>query len=682
MRRLAAVLLCVMLSFGFVPAYAGENAQDRTNEESSYDAIVEDSATTQPSASQEPTLPAECPEGGETGSVEGASPSGEALAAGEGEGQAGASVGGPSSDAPADAAAPAGASASEGEPAVSGEDLGPSARAAALPAGERVVEDGVYSIACSSSPSHVLDVADGSQEEGANVTLWTDRRDQRQLFRVQWRDGYYSITALHSGQSLDVVASGCAPGTNVTQWGYWGTDNQLWSIERLSDGSYRILSKLNGLALSSDGAARDGSNVMVTTPGASGCLQSWSLSYVGARPGERVVEDGVYSIACSSSPSHVLDVADGSQEEGANVTLWTDRRDQRQLFRVQWRDGYYSITALHSGQSLDVVASGCAPGTNVTQWGYWGTDNQLWSIERLSDGSYRILSKLNGLALSSDGAARDGSNVMVTTPGASGCLQSWSFVEADEPEPIASLADGIYTISNHASNGCVLDVVAGSKDPGANVTLYSENANLWQRFRVTRVSRNYYKIVSMNSNQALDVVASSGWPDANVTQWPQTDADNQLWILSKNDNGTYTLTSKCSGLVLGCDLPARSGSNVKMETPTSADSQQWDFSWVGGATVEDGVYTIANAENSNYVLDVVAGGFDEGANVTLYQYTNVFWQRFKVTYEDNGYDRSAPLHSGQTLELLREPMLLNGAISEMTTSSGRFSLLQMALGID
>ena len=108
------------------------------------------------------------------------------------------------------------------------------------------------------------------------------------------------------------------------------------------------------------------------------------LERVGAQPGSRTVEDGIYTLACAGDPSLALDVVAGSSAPGANVTLWSDYGGPRQKFRVEYLgNGYYKMTALHSGQALDVVASGTASGTNVTQWTDVGADNQQWVVELL-----------------------------------------------------------------------------------------------------------------------------------------------------------------------------------------------------------------------------------------------------------------------------------------------------------
>ena len=506
----------------------------------------------------------------------------------------------------------------------------------------RGVVDGVFTIACFEDPRQVLDVVAGSQEAGANVTLWSSYSASRQKYRItSFGDGTYKIAAIHSGQVLDVVASGATSGTNVTQWPDAGTENQRWVINETENGSYRISSVCNGLFLGVSEGIGEGVNVAVFDEGSSAMID-WSLIP------SKTIDDGVYTVALTDFPGQVLDVTAGSSEPGANITLWDETLVRWQKFEITYlQNGYYKFKVLHSRQVMDVVASGTVAGTNVTQWTDTGAENQQWDVVALDDGGFKIVSRCNGMALIAVGAAA-GSNVEMGYSG----YASWTFSHAEEPSSDARLSDGVYVIANASSPSFVLDVVAGSMDPGANVTLWTGYGNDRQRYRVTYVGDGYYKIVAQHSGQALDVVASSGWPEANVTQWTDVGTDNQLWKIVESDEGGYLLISKCSGLVLGCDDPARDGANVKMETPTGAASQRWGLQRIAGRTVADGVYTIGNGLDPNQVLDVVAGSSEEGANVTLWEYTNPAWQRFKVSYVGDGYYRIAPLHSGQTLDVV------------------------------
>ena len=441
--------------------------------------------------------------------------------------------------------------------------------ASSVPPLERAdaLEDGVYSVAVSSAPSLVLDVVSGGRAPGANVTLWSNFESAWQRFRVEYLgNGYYKMTALHSGQALDVVASGTASGTNVTQWTDVGTDNQQWVVEDAGDGSYRIVSKCNGLLLSVDGAAAEGSNVVVASEGAE-ALQEWRLERADA------LEDGVYSVAVSSAPSLVLDVVSGGRAPGANVTLWSNFESAWQRFRVEYLgNGYYKMTALHSGQALDVVASGTASGTNVTQWTDVGTDNQQWVVEDAGDGSYRIVSKCNGLLLSVDGAAAEGSNVVVASEGAE-ALQEWRL------ESAPPIVDGTYFIQSALDSNYVFDVVAGSVDEGANVTLWHNDDRAWQKFRITYVGEGYYKIIAAHSGQSLDVVASGASSPTNVTQWGYWETDNQLWKAVGHSDGSVSFVSKCNGLYLDIESGVASdGANICVKAASGERSQRFFLS--------------------------------------------------------------------------------------------------------
>jgi hypothetical protein len=79
-------------------------------------------------------------------------------------------------------------------------------------------------------------------------------------------DGYYTITAVHSGKLLDVDGGKCYNGVNVQQWSANGENNQKWKIVKTSDGYYSLISKSNGLYLDvSGGKAANEVNVQCYT---------------------------------------------------------------------------------------------------------------------------------------------------------------------------------------------------------------------------------------------------------------------------------------------------------------------------------------------------------------------------------------------------------------------------------
>lgn len=52
--------------------------------------------------------------------------------------------------------------------------------------------------------------------------------------------GVYPVTCADSGKVLDVTRGSTADGATVQQWGYAGTANRHWRLERVEGGAYRI----------------------------------------------------------------------------------------------------------------------------------------------------------------------------------------------------------------------------------------------------------------------------------------------------------------------------------------------------------------------------------------------------------------------------------------------------------
>lgn len=72
-----------------------------------------------------------------------------------------------------------------------------------------------------------LDVEAASSDLCANIQLYNNVLDDSQVFVVNYLgDGYYKITNKHSGKSLDVANGGMKSGTNVWQYDYTGDNAQ------------------------------------------------------------------------------------------------------------------------------------------------------------------------------------------------------------------------------------------------------------------------------------------------------------------------------------------------------------------------------------------------------------------------------------------------------------------------
>ena len=191
---------------------------------------------------------------------------------------------------------------------------------------------------------------------------------------------------------------------NVSARTLTGAPNQVWYFERLSDGSYKITSALDGKALDVDGmGTADGTNVKTYEYNGNDA-QQWFISGASA--------EYYFQSKCAIT---VLDVNGGSHESGTNVQMWTKNESDAQKFQIWKLDGYKppmdigsNFTALILNQAAWIpLANSYSEGDKapVRLETETGSANQLWYFDRQSDGSYKIASCYDGKYLD----VRDGS---------------------------------------------------------------------------------------------------------------------------------------------------------------------------------------------------------------------------------------------------------------------------------
>ncbi|MDR3316243.1 MAG: RICIN domain-containing protein, partial [Coriobacteriales bacterium] len=104
------------------------------------------------------------------------------------------------------------------------------------------------------------------------------------------------------------------------------------------------------------------------------------------------------------------------------------------------------------------------------------------------------------------------------------------------PAPLTT--SSTYLIRPLASKNAVLDVLAGSKTKGANITVFKAHEGPNEQFKLVRFSGDLYFIQNVNSGMVLDVDAQKRANNANVSQYTKrTTADNnqnQLWTITKD----------------------------------------------------------------------------------------------------------------------------------------------------
>ena len=145
-------------------------------------------------------------------------------------------------------------------------------------------------------------------------------------------------------------------GANVQQYEDNGTDAQRWIIKDNKDGTYSIISKANNLYINvQDNKIANGGNIQVSNGNGSDS-QKFVFEKIKPEESKQTIANGVYKITTGVNSGKVLDVANGSYDNQANVQIWDNGGSQQQKFEITYKeDGYYEIKNTNSGKVLDLL---------------------------------------------------------------------------------------------------------------------------------------------------------------------------------------------------------------------------------------------------------------------------------------------------------------------------------------
>ncbi len=243
----------------------------------------------------------------------------------------------------------------------------------------------------------------------------------------------------------------------------------------------------------------------------------------------------------------------------------------------------------------------------------------------------------------------------------------------DEIQPIATgtktIENGLYKIRSALSSYTYLDISGGSKSNNANLQIWQNEYVDQQYFQVSYLNNGYYRITAMHSNKALDVAGAGKRKGTNVAQYTSNGTDAQQWVIKAVGNNYYTIISRCNGLALDVNGASRkNGTNVQVYTLNGSSAQKFRFERVE-PPIKNGIYKIRSGVSSSKYLDISGGSVKDGANLQIWQNSNVGNQRFRVEYLNNGYYRITAIHSNKVLDVSGAG-LANGTNVAQYTSNG------------
>ena len=190
------------------------------------------------------------------------------------------------------------------------------------------------------------------------------------------------------------------------------------------------------------------------------------------------VSNGTYYIYSALASNKVVDIDGGSTADGANVQLFEANGTNAQMFTItKQSNGYYQIKNL-DGKVLDVYGGEKRSGAIVIQWSWNSGANQQWRFISAGDGYFYIQNALGYYLDVNGGGTANGTNIQVYE-GNSTNAQKWKLVSINTNTTSSStsttkLSYGLYkNTSAHITCGFDGYTTTSGRHEGIDITCYN-----------------------------------------------------------------------------------------------------------------------------------------------------------------------------------------------------------------
>jgi|GEM_PF-1590614 len=556
---------------------------------------------------------------------------------------------------------------------------------AAEPRFDTPLAPGRYLLRPAASNTRVLEVADGSKDNKANVQLNTSDMTKAQLFDVRFdnKTGLYTFKNVNSGKLLTVAAKKAKAKTNVWQEKSTGKKNQKWIVaaDPNRNGAFRITSALsvaskNGerigkFALSIKGGNKDGSNAQLAKTGSSKAQTFYPMPkkpLVSA--GNASVATGFYALATTLPQTRAIGVKDDSSENAEILALATNTKTlERTVFVQRQSDGFYTLRFAHTGAAVAVPKGNLVAGIRLQQKSIkkTATASQRWAIIENQDGSLSFVSKASGMSLAVRG--KKGSTGSV--------LQQWypsnSAQQRFTLQSISTVAlKGPYvTINPKNPSTMFIEVKKSSRKNGAKVHAVVGAGGNGQIFEPLRVSAGIYAFKSTNSGKYLTAKNGKVVQQSGSASGPQT---NQQWQLTPAIGGMQ-LTNVATNQALTIASKGKKTRTLSLKQPSSGSAQVFKVNSAPLPLAQQ-TYTISGTSKKR-----IAGGENRasvGTLLNMEKASKSSAQRWMLSHVRGEYFVLKCVRSGNTLEI-KKGSTKNGAKVQLGVNRGNKKQLWRAI---
>ena len=519
-------------------------------------------------------------------------------------------------------------------------------------------ENGIYKMAIGKDSNKTIEVAGSDIGDNAKVDIWDFGNVTAQKFYFEYDEaGFYKITVMHTGKSLTVKGNNLVEGAEIVQYDYQGLDSQKWILRDTNKNGWVISLQSNpDLSISVNGNIANGSKIILSKTKDNDNQMLWLYDITAT---ERTHTDGIYKMSVGVNINKAIEVSGSSKEDNAKVDIWDFGNATAQKFNLEYKEGYYKITARHTGKSLTAKGGKIEEGTQVVQADYQGLDSQKWILRDSNKNGWIISPSSNpSLSISIKGNIENGA-ILELSKTQDNNNQMFALYNITAQE--RTHTDGIYKIAVGKDSSKTIEVAGSDTGDNAKVDIWNYGNVPAQKFYF-EYEEGFYKITAMHTGKSLTVKGNNLAEGAEIVQYDYQGLDSQKWILrDTGKNGWVISLLSNPRLSIGVEGNISNGSKMILSETKDNDNQMfWVFNINSDErTHADGIYKIAVGKDSSKTIEVAGSSTANNAKVDIWNYGNVDAQRFNLQYLDGFYKITA-VHTGKSLTV-KDNNLVEGA---------------------
>ena len=513
---------------------------------------------------------------------------------------------------------------------------------------EKTKDNGIYKIAVGADSSKTIEIAGSDTGNNAKVDIWNYGNAAAQKFYLSYdEEGFYKITAMHTGKSLTVKGNNLTEGAEIVQYNYQGLDSQKWVLRDSGKNGWVIslLSNPN-LSISIKGNITNGAKLILskTQDSNNQMFYMYNIS-----EDERTKDDGIYKIAIGVDSNKTIEVAGSNTANNAKADIWDYGNATAQKFYLSYdEEGFYKITAMHTGKSLTAIINNSTGTLDVVQYEYQGMDSQKWILRDSKTNGWVISSLSNPLiSITVSGSVKNGAKLIMsdTKDSNNQMFYMYNITETEQTKD-----NGKYELLVGADSKKSIEVAGSNTANNAKVDIWDYGNVPAQKFNL-QYENGYYKIVASHTGKCLTVKDNNLKEGIEIVQYDYQGLDSQKWLIrDSGKNGWIISLLSNPQLSITVEGSIANGSKIILSQTKNSDNQMfYVVSTVDVTKTKDnGTYNLAVGADSTKSIEVAGSSTANNAKLDIWSYGNVAAQKFEVEYMDGFYKITAG-HSGKSL---------------------------------